>query len=327
MIGTVGLLAFLSAQVDMVRVGRLFRELRPSTAFAGLALYALLQTVRAGRYRLLAPDASARLLLSVHCVHALLLRVMPFRTGELGFAWLMRRHGPGGFGRHLVGVLLLRVLDLATILGVLMLGLVLWAATRTADDPTSWPLAVAIACVALAAPLYLRSLVRWGHRLASLVLALTRLDRLARVRRAQRGLSDAVDWSDSLRPRTLWAVSGLTVTQWVLNFVLFGVMLHAMHVPATVGQTILGGAGSVLGGLVPLASIGNFGPLEAGWSAGFTAAGLPAETAIASAFGFSVLSFGYALATALVGWLALPRHVATKRLLNDDGTARNPDAR
>ena len=302
-----GLLGALAANVELSRVGRVFAALDGGWVGLGLALYVLLQCVRALRYRLLAPDAPARVLLGVHFVHALLLRVMPLRTGELGFAWLMRRHG-AGFARSLVGVLLVRVLDLATVLVVFAVGLLLFGGMGTSSS-TRPALVLVAAGAALLLPLYLQHLVRLGHRALDALLMLARLERIERVARARVALSDAVSWSATLPRALLWQLTGLTFVQWVVNFALFFVLLAAMGIETTFAQTVLGGTGSVLGGLLPLAGVGNFGPLEAGWSLGFASAGLDRDLAIASAFAFSVISFGYALVTAGAGWLVLPAPV------------------
>lgn len=303
-LGTVGLLGALAASVEWSRVGAVFARLDARWVGLGFALYVGLQCVRAFRYRLLAPAASVRVLVGVHFVHALLLRVMPLRTGELGFAWLMRRQG-AGFARSLVGVLLVRVLDLATVLVVFAAGLLLFGGMGGSYGSRPG-FVIAFAAAALLLPLYLQHLVRLGHRTLDALLVLVRLDRIGRIGRARAALSDAVSWSGTLSRGLLWQLTGLTFVQWGVNFAIFFVMLRAMRLDASFAQTVLGGTGAVLGGLLPLAGVGNFGPLEAGWSLGFAAAGLDRDLAIASAFAFSVISFGYALLTGAVGAAVLP---------------------
>lgn len=294
MTATLALLGGLASRVDVSEVGRVLTGVDPALTAGGLAIYFVLQAVRALRFRSLAPTASTRLLLGAHLVHALLLRVMPFRTGELGFAWLMRRHGGGTMSQSLVGVLLVRVLDLTTILGLFAVALLVFGGA-----PAPWLLGAA--GLGALAPLGVRPLFRLaGHVVAR---AATLGDRLAGPAAA---LERAFVEAAALPARTLAGLHAITLVQWVVNFGLLWVMLAAMGVEATLAQAVLGGTGSVFGALVPVAGVGSFGPLEAGWSLGFAAVGLEAETAIASAFGFSVISFGYALATAATGWVMLP---------------------
>lgn len=301
------LFALLARFVDFGDVRAVLAGADPWWLLAGLALYALLQAMRALRYRLLAPSASMHALLSVHAVHALLLRVMPMRSGELGFPWLMRRAGAGGFTESLVGVLLVRLLDLASVLSVFAAALVLASGTFQSDSAPSAALAVTVGALAALAPVYLRHVLVLAHRVLGELLSALRLDRLGRVQRAERALAAAIEDVRRLPGHVLWQVTGLTLVQWGINFTLFWVLLAAMGIEVSLAQAILGGTGSVLGGLLPLAGIGNFGPLEAGWALGFAAVGVRTDQAVASAFGFSVISFGYALLVGALGWVTLPR--------------------
>jgi uncharacterized protein (TIRG00374 family) len=302
-----GILAILAGQVDVDDVREVLVGADPAGLAIGLALYALLQAIRAARYRLLAPAAPVRVLLGVHAVHALLLRVMPMRTGELGFAWLMRRSGAAGFAESLIGVLLVRVLDLTSVLAVFAVALLLSSDTLAGGSHASTAGAVTVGAIAALAPLYLQPGLALAHRAVDGLLGATRLARYERIARGSRSLTEAVQGARRIPRRVLWKAMGLTLVQWGVNFGLIGVLLHAMGLRVSIAQAVLGGTGSVFGGLLPLAGVGNFGPLEAGWSLGFAAVGVPAEEAIASGFGFSVITFAYALLVGALGWLGLPR--------------------
>lgn len=304
---TLGIGAVLMGYADPHRVYATIRGVDPLWLGAGLVLYAALQTLRAARYKLLAPAASARVLLGVHSVHALLLRIMPMRTGELGFAWLMRRSGAAGFAQSLVGILVVRILDLASVVCIFAAALALAGTTLRAGSAPSTGLAFAVGAVAAFAPLYIHRVLVLAHRFVRAILDALRLRRFPRVERGERALASALDEVGRLPGRVLWQVTGLTLVQWGITFALFWVLLVAMGIRVSIPQAILGGTGSVLGGLLPLAGVGNFGPLEAGWSLGFAAVGVATEDAVASAFGFSVISFGYAMIVGGLGWLSLPR--------------------
>ena len=301
-----GILAFLARQVDVDDVREVLVGADPAGLAVGLALYALLQAIRAVRYKLLAPAATMRVLVGAHCVHALLLRVMPMRTGELGFAWLMRRSGAAGFTESLVGVLLVRVLDLTSVLAVFCIALLLSSGTFAAGSASTAG-AVAVGAIAGLAPLYLQPLLALAHRVLHAVIGATGLARFERVARGSRSLTSAVEGARRIPLSVLWQVMGLTVVQWGVSFALIAVLLHAMGLDVSIAQAVLGGTGSIFGGLLPLAGVGSFGPLEAGWSLGFAAVGVAAEDAIASSFGYSVISFVYAALVGALGWIGLPR--------------------
>lgn len=307
LMGSLGLLGLLLSKVDLDQVTVLVLRLKTEWVVGGFVLYLVLQGTRALRYRVLVPSASPRVLLGVHLVHVLLLRVMPFRTGELGFAWLMRRHGAGGLTHHLVGVALLRVLDFAMVLSLLGLSLGAFSATSATHLRSTLTAPLALGALASLAPVYVRPLMRAAHAALECTLHVTRLGRITRIQNLRGALRESVEWSSSLPLATIWKLSGLTAIQWGVNFALIRMLLAAMRIETDWTQTVLGGGVVVLGGLVPLAGVGNLGPLEASWTVGFGAVGVPEGLAITSAFGFSAISFAYATLAAVAGWLVLPR--------------------
>lgn len=307
LLATAGLLWALGSQIDARRAWGLTSQADPTWVAIGFGLYALLVFIRSVRYRVIAPEIPLSTLLSVHGVHVLLLRVMPFRTGELGFGWLMRRGGAAGFSRSLVGLLMLRILDFAALLVLFAVGLVTFGGAAFTEGRVAVLPWVMLGLFALAAPLYLRWTLRLAVRAMSGLLALTRLDRVERVAGLAEKIRDAVAWAQTVRTATLFRATAWTSLQFAVNYAIFYALMAAMHIDVTFAQTVLGGTGSAIGGLLPLAGIGNFGTLETGWALGFAAVGVPTEDAIASAFAFSVITVGYAAVTAVVGWLTLPR--------------------
>ncbi|MFK7985511.1 MAG: lysylphosphatidylglycerol synthase transmembrane domain-containing protein [Sandaracinaceae bacterium] len=307
LVATALLLWALSSQIDAERAWSLTSEADPAWVAIGFGLYLMLVFVRSVRYRVIAPDVPLATLTSVHGVHALLLRVMPFRSGELGFAWLMRRAGAAGFSQSLVGLLMIRILDFAALLVVFAVGLVTYGQTSFAGGRVALLPWILLGLVALAAPLYLRFCLRIAVRIMDGLLTASRLHRVARIAGLATKIRDAVAWAQTVSTATLFRATAWTTLQFGVNFALIYSALAAMHIDATLGQTILGGTGAAIGGLLPLAGVGNFGTLETGWALGFVAVGIETPDAVASAFTYSVLTVSYAAVTAFVGWLTLPR--------------------
>lgn len=313
LLGTAGLLGLLSTQLDAARAWDAMRRADLRWVAAGFVFYLGLIAVRSVRYRLIAPEIPLRVLLAVHGVHVLLLRVMPFRTGELGFAWLMRRAGASGVSRSLVGLLMLRILDVAALLVTFAIGLVAFGQASFAEGHVAvWP-ALLIGAVALAAPLYLRGALRLGMQTMDGGLRVTGLSNIERVAKLATSVRDAVAWAQDVSMRTLVHATAWTAVQITVNYAVCYAALAALHIEVSLAQTVLGSTGSVLGGLLPLAGVGNFGTLETGWALGFASVGVPRADAVASAFAFSVFSFSYAASTAAAGWGLLPRPVTGTR--------------
>lgn len=296
------LVAALLTQVDLARVGATLGDASPALLGLGLALYVVLGALRAWRFRVLVPGARFSSLFAINLIHLLLLRVMPMRTGELGFAWLMKKSGDAGFTQSLVGLLLLRVLDLTTVLVCYAVSV---AALRAPGDPRSAGLVALVALAGVLAALFVRPVLRLAHRIAEALAARLGLDRFARVERVRRVIGDAVAWSLGLSRAALSYATALTVVQWIVSFVFVYVLALAMRLDVSLPQAVLGGVGTIVSTMLPIPGIGTFGTLEAGWAAGFGLAGVGREEAIATAFGYSAISFGYALVTSVPCWLWL----------------------
>jgi glycosyltransferase 2 family protein len=297
------LLGVLLTQVDVRRVGAVLAGMRADMLLAGFFVYVVLGIVRAVRVRLLIPNAPLSSFYAITSVHQLLLRILPMRTGELGFAWLMRRSGGAGFAQSLVGLILLRVLDVTTIFVIYAVAALAFERMHGSARSTLAIVALTLAGIALA--LSARALLGLAHRIVDRVVVALRLHRFGTIDRIRGALADAVAWSATLPRRVLWQATALTFVQWLVAFFFVFVLALAARLDVTASQATLGGVGTVLGSMVPLPGIGTFGGLEAGWAAGFSLAGVPREDAIASAFGYSVASLVYSVATALPGWIWL----------------------
>lgn len=318
LMATIGLLVALASQIDAERAWALTSQADVTWVAIGFLLYTLLVFVRSVRYRVIAPEIPLSTLVSVHGVHVLLLRVMPFRTGELGFGWLMRRAGAAGFSRSLVGLLMLRILDFAALLVLFAVGLVTFGGGSFAGGRVAVLPWVLLGVLALAAPLYLRWTLRVAVRVMDTALRVTRLERVERVDGLANRVRDAVAWAQTINTATLFRATAWSSLQIAVLYGVFYALMAAMRIDVTFAQTVLGGTGGAIGGLLPLAGVGNFGTLETGWALGFASVGVPTEDAIASAFAFSVITMGYSALTAIAGWITLPRADAPEPVKDTD---------
>src|SRR5688500_17379797 len=91
------IVAALLSQGDVDQVAGVLLRVRADFVAIAFGLYLAILGLRTLRLRLLIPDARASTLFAVNAVHLLLLRIMPMRTGEIAFAWLMNRSGAASF--------------------------------------------------------------------------------------------------------------------------------------------------------------------------------------------------------------------------------------
>jgi len=222
----------------------------------------------------------------------------PARTGEFALPWLLRRVT----GRDLtagVGTLLAaRALDLA--------GLGLWAGWAIlAIWGWSEPLALIAAAALVAPPLMLPMTLKVIHRLTVRCLA-PRGRRGRRWARRSRRLADGVTELQR-RPGRLAAAVAASLAMWALLWSLAWFLLAAMGYRWNAAEVVAGSAAASLSNVLPINVIGNLGTLEAGWTAAFTALGVPVSVAAATGLASHLWALLFAAIYGVAAWLVITR--------------------
>ena len=233
----------------------------------------------------------------------------PARTGELALPWLLKRTAERDFSSAIGTLLAARTLDLAT--------LGLWCGTAVlAVRGLTEPAALAISALLLAPIALLPFTLATADRLALHLLAprgLAGRRWARRVRRVRRELERLRQ-----RPARLLAAALASVIMWGLQWGVAWVLLDAMGhrwPPATV---VAGSTVAAIANLLPFNLIGNLGTLEAGWTAAFTALGVPLEVAAATGLAAHLWGLIFAAVFGGAAWavLSLSRKDGNVRTLN-----------
>jgi len=220
----------------------------------------------------------------------------PARTGELALPWLLKRNATHDFSSAVGTLLAARTLDLAT------LGLWCGAAILAVRGLTE-PAALAISVLLLAPIALLPFTLAAADRLALRLLAprgVAGRRWARRVRRVRRELERLRE-----RPARLLAAAVASVIMWGLQWGVAWVLLTAMGhrwPPATV---VAGSTAASVANLLPFNLVGNLGTLEAGWTAAFTALGVPLEVAAATGLAAHLWGLIFAAVFGAIAWAAL----------------------
>ena len=272
---------------------------------AGLGMWVLLYMARSARFVLLAPKTPYLHMLCIAAVHNFLLRIMPMRTGDLSYGFLMRRAGTAQLGEALLSLLLFRLLDATTVVLYFAVSLASHGGVYLWDRTTGIVAAVVALVVFAVVALNLGRLLRWGTNVLRGACRAVGLGERPLVQKALGRLKDSVDSFAHVRPRVILQVSGASLVVWLLTYGTFFVIMRAFSMPVGPVQTVLGSTASVVTGFLPIGGLGSFGTLEVGWTAGFYLVGLPESKAAASGFGVSMATFVYTALLGLVGWIGL----------------------
>jgi uncharacterized membrane protein YbhN (UPF0104 family) len=200
--------------------------------------------------------------------------VLPLRLGELALVPLLQAAGLPGAIRGLSLLVLVRVLDLGTLL--------VWAVVAAAVIGRSLAVAVmGLVILLLGFPLGAAIALRWLRRVARtwrrrqgwrrrLVLQLLRV----RSELTLAARSPVRAWGSVVLSLSVWgAIWGVTLA-----------LLRGMGLSWPPGPVLLGVVGAAVGASLPVNSVGNFGTQEAGWAAALAGAGVGAQQALAAGF-------------------------------------------
>lgn len=310
---TAALVFFLVHFIDPVQLSEMLARTRLDLCLAGLGLWVALYAARTVRFKLLAPRTPWLTMYCIASLHNFLLRFMPMRTGELSWAFLVRRAGGASLGESLLNLVLIRVLDILCVLVFFSLALVAdqmsGQGIYTGDSEAGLQLAVGATVLVVLLVLMLRRFLRVGVALGERVLDLTGLGQRPALARAWEKVKRAVEGFSTVKPRVVWLATAASLVVWVLMYGVFYVLMRAFGLEVSLSQVVLGATGGVVAGFLPIGGIGSFGTLETGWTIGFVLVGLGRSEAVSSGIGASLITFAYAaimagLAWPLLGWLA-----------------------
>lgn len=272
-------------------------------AVASLAV----QFARGARFSMLMPEIGYRTTTAAVGVQTFINRVAPFRLGELSLPYLLHRYAGGHIGHAIVRLALVRVVELALVLTMLVVA----AVARARTDNPAWLALAALFAVGLLLLLarfnrFMQQIARIGTWLARV----TRLERSPTVVRLLERLHEAADDNQRLSRRDRWALAAWSVVVLALNTLMFGAILAAFGAYIDPLGLALGTAIASAGPALPAPSVGSIGTLEASWVAGFVFVGLDLQLAIVTGVATQALTLLFAAVFAALCWqLVLARRV------------------
>lgn len=250
-------------------------------AFLLSAISYFLRAVRVSEY--FAPQLNGRFsaVLRLTVLHNTANNLLPMRSGEMVFPWLMRRYFGHGFMAAGASLVWIRLMDLH-FLGLLGL-LILWLR----EPFWLWP----VAAVAWLGLLPLTGLAPRLH------LAPATANE-GRLRRAVRFIAAA-------GPGDAWRITRLyvwTALVWGLKFVAFATILHHF-VPVAFWRVMAGVMGAELSTVLPFHGIAGSGSYELATVAAMVPFGVGAEQALAGAVNLHLFLLGTTLLLGLSAFL------------------------
>ena len=307
---TVLLLAILLSQTDLSAVVSGFVRFSPTAAAGGLIGWAVVNWLRAMRFRVLVHSRHVPLgrMFSIVNVQNLLAGVTPGRAGELSYVVLLRQDVRVPAVEGLAGFLVARVFDFVAVFGVAVVALLV---VRHRLPPGSGRV-VATAGALFGLSIVLLAQLAWisekGVGVIAAVLRATGADRWVLARRFAALSADVHAQIVKVRAAGdagwLWL---LTAGIWITSYAVSWLWIVGLGLPISFGQAIFVAAVAGLAGSLPVQGLAGLGTTEAGWAIPLVLMGVKRADAIAAGFCFHALAAAYLAILGGAGFLDLSR--------------------
>lgn len=303
-------LLFHWGELSLEELIETWRRLPAIVYVEALAVHVSIYLLRTVRFRLLLPPGSRSgfgRVLGVSAAHNLASYVLPAKTGEASLVVYLKKvcGVPGSEG--LASLVVSRLLDLATLFG--MLGLACLYLKGAARLETDWVAPLGGLLVLGSLTLFvLSSRSDW---LVHFFVVPMRLLRLESTRLGAKLTERAQSVGHSLRQAggagRLWKAALISVPLWLGVFLFFLILARGFGMSEELGpvDSLFGSSWAMLANLLPINGFAGAGTQELGWVVGYVQLGVPEDVALSTGLGVHLVQLANVVGMGLIGHLSM----------------------
>jgi len=291
-------LYLLWRSVDVGESLRTFSGVRVGTACTAAGIYIVQYFFLAVRWRLLNQGrVGIGSCYAITAVHNMTNNVLPFRTGELAYPYLLKRHFNIGLGDSTATLFYARIFDLVAMMIFFVGSLafvgkdVLETVAALKDEILRFALLVVLVGGILLGMYAL--LDRWANNQDTGEHESLR----GRIRGAFRSLTEGLQRVEIVSISVKMFISSMAI--FLARYAFFMYALRAFGIDLVFGEAVAASTLAILGAIFPLQGVGGYGTVETGWVLGLVLIGVDSSTALMA--GFGVHTFRLVLSILLAG--------------------------
>ncbi|MCP4599786.1 MAG: flippase-like domain-containing protein [Proteobacteria bacterium] len=267
-------------------------------------MYFVVAAVRASRFVLVDANIFFSDAFCMAAVHNALLRVMPFRSGELAYGIMLKRMGKGEFGQGVATVLMLRLLDFTVIMAMAASSV---SSYFSSSNDNWFALIIVLSFFAMGTFFFASTpLARVVNRHVSAHVSKGNTSFWIKTLQAIESVLEL-----SLRQRIFLIAS--TAILWFSVLMWFYFLMIGIGMSIDYQSALSSGMLGIVGSILPLSIIGSFGPMEGGFAVGFCAIGYDPYFATTQSVIISTFTFIHNWALAIPGWFWVLAHSIKKK--------------
>jgi glycosyltransferase 2 family protein len=302
---TIVLLTLLFTQVQLVDLITTIENINPVFLLIGFILYTCSYIFRAWRFHLLLnKEVSIKDLFNIGCVHNMMNSLLPVRTGELSYIYLLKKVNSRTTGEGIASLLVARIFDFIAITLLFFISFLFAQELLTELVQIIWILLIFLLCMVflLLMVIYAKEPVR----LLKIILKITWLEKFSFSNYIMKIFEESNKSIEKIHTKNLFIqVLLLSLTVWFLNDLIVFFLLKGMDINLPLQIVVLGATFSLLSMIIPIQGIAGFGTQEGFWVFAFAPLGLPLDKAISTGFVFHIVIIMYFLILGAVGIFSL----------------------
>lgn len=307
---TIVLVAFLLSHVNIADIASTLANSNPLYLILGFFFYTISYFFRALRFWLLLnSDLKIKDLFNVVCVHNMMNNLLPARTGELSYIYLLNKVHGRSVGEGIATLVIARLFDFTVIAGIFICaalmsqfilsnpkGYIIWFATITL-----------VLCISLLIILLKKDKTNFLTHIER-IFCYNHMDEKtlrSRILCKIKETSDAFDAMETSDPLFYFKIAITSIGLWGSLYGFYYWIALAMNLDVNFIPAVFASSFAVFTTVLPIQGIGGFGTMEGGWAVGFILVGVPPTDAIASGFGFHIIMLVYTVIFGVYGLLFL----------------------
>ncbi len=295
------LIGYLLTQIEFGQLLSTLGSIHPVYILLCFGIYFSSYFLRALRFKVILGDEAKYLdLLKVLFIHNMVNQVLPARTGEISYVYLMEKRGLS-INKGISSLALARVFDLIGIAILFLVALLVLKEMNTAFLNLMYVMSVVVGMALFS----LFCLFIYKKKFIDKVQGLTEVLKVNKYDITQRALEkgeEAIEDMQVIRSRKVFLYSTLiSIAIWFTSTLMVYTLLAQMDIMLSIWEVCLGSMVLVITSILPIHSVGGFGTTESVWASIYISLGVSKEMAITSGIGVHLIIFSYLVIIGIAG--------------------------
>jgi len=303
---TVILVALLFSQIDLKDVISTLQNINPVYLLTGFIVYTCSYFFRAWRFHiLLNREVSIKDLFTIACVHNAINNLLPARTGELSYIYLLKKLNQKTIGDGIATLVVSRIFDFIALIILFFLAIVLITDIPKIIMDALWIIAIFGFFLLIILVLLL---TRGKKFVIQMQKSAERLhcEHNPGVHYLIRKGFETIESLDRIQMKK--SISALMISSlliWGVNYFVVYLLMMGMNFQLSIFIVILGGTFILLTTVLPIQGVAGFGTTETIWTLVFVPLGLSVDQAIVSGFCYHIVIILYFTILGIYGWITI----------------------